>query len=84
MLNAAPLRRLGLISYGAYLFHEPIHSGAILALLGYASELPLLVRAALDFGVTVLLAELSWRLLETPFRNLARRKRPAITASAAT
>ena len=83
-LNTAPLRLLGVVSYGAYLFHEPINSAGILAQFGCAGEVPMFARAALDLGATVVLAGLSWRFLETPFRNMARRRNSSIVPSAAT
>ena len=71
VLDVAPLRRLGVISYGAYLFHLPIGTAAASAMLGYHAP-PFALRVVLELGATIALAELSWRFLEAPCRNLAR------------
>jgi hypothetical protein len=66
LLAAPPLRWIGQRSYSIYLWHWPVfvvtRPQLDLALDGW----PLL---ALRFGVTLALAELSYRCVETPFRR---------------
>lgn len=65
-LSLKPLVWLGLISYSLYLWHWPIfafirnYHGDVE--LGYPS-------AFIGIGLSVLFAYLSWRYVETPFRN---------------
>lgn len=75
VLNWGPLRRLGVISYGAYLFHPVIHCAGLLAAAGVSLPAPQAIGPMLDFVVTVALAGLSWRYFESPVRNLAGRGR---------
>lgn len=79
VLELTPLRWLGERSYGIYLWHWPVYQ---LSRPGIEvnAEAPLvhLVRVA----VTLLLAELSWRLVEQPIRSRGwrvPRRRPAPT-----
>jgi peptidoglycan/LPS O-acetylase OafA/YrhL len=64
-LSWRPLRYTGRISYGLYLYHWPVF-----LLLTYPrtglSHLPLLV---LRFAVTFVVADLSYRFIETPIRT---------------
>jgi len=83
LLDWAPLRGLGLISYGAYLFHPVIKVEALLAAMGHGGRGAHAVGAGLDLILTVVLATASWRFLETPVRNLARRAPPAAVPAAA-
>ena len=56
---------IGLISYSAYLWHQPLFAFARIRLLEHPSDLLML-------GLSVcalLLAYLSWRFVEKPFRN---------------
>jgi len=69
ILESAPLRGIGRISYGAYLFHHFIHFAHIQAALGWigwrldaARPLQVLV----ELAATLVLATLSWRFLERP------------------
>jgi len=59
---------IGLISYSAYLWHQPIFSFARQRSLGETSSLLL---SALAIG-SFILAYLSWRYVETPFRSSIR------------
>jgi peptidoglycan/LPS O-acetylase OafA/YrhL len=78
LLDRPWLRRIGVISYAAYLFHVPLHAERILALVGVPVAGPRTLSMALDLLLTLLLAELSWRLLEIPARRLLRApRRPA-------
>jgi len=83
LLDSAWLRRIGVISYGAYLFHVPLHAEQVLAALGLHLAAPRSVTLALDLSLTLLLAEASWRLLESPARRILRAparaaRRPAL------
>lgn len=59
---------IGLISYSAYLWHQPLLA---FARHGLGGELALPVAATL-VALTFLLAWLSWRYVETPFRDARR------------
>ena len=72
LLDKAWLRRIGVISYAAYLFHVPLHAEPVLAALGLPFAGPRAVTLALDLALTLLLADASWRLLESPARRLLR------------
>ncbi|MEZ5320981.1 MAG: acyltransferase family protein [Microthrixaceae bacterium] len=63
-LSWTPLRYLGRISYGVYLFHWPIVRWLTPARLGGSHLTALLVQ----LGVTVVTASLSFHLLERPIR----------------
>ncbi|MGD8307862.1 MAG: acyltransferase family protein [Chromatiales bacterium] len=65
LLSLTPLRWLGRISYGAYLFHWPLYLWLDAARTGL-DPLPL---AALRVGVTLVLADLSHRGFEQPIRQ---------------
>ena len=65
LLSLRPVRAIGLVSYSAYLIHQPI-----LGFLSYAEMPPVSFGAkALVLGVTFVLAYGSWRFVETPFRR---------------
>lgn len=72
LLDGAWLRRIGVISYAAYLFHVPLHAEQVLAAVGLHLAGPRSVTLALDLALTLLLAEASWRLLESPARRILR------------
>jgi peptidoglycan/LPS O-acetylase OafA/YrhL len=78
LLRSSPARDLGRISYGVYVFHWPL----VLMVQPYwrrlgwsywATELTFLVLITL---VSILAAELSFRLFETPFLRLKKRWAP--------
>jgi peptidoglycan/LPS O-acetylase OafA/YrhL len=76
-LTFAPLRDLGKISYGVYLYHG--------FLMPYLHGTPGPLRAAVLIAATIALAALSWVLLERPilrFKDAAPR-RPATDRAAA-
>lgn len=65
LLSTTVLVDIGLISYGAYLLHQPMLAFARIRLPGETG-------AAIMLGLSVaafLLAILSWRFVERPFRN---------------
>lgn len=64
LLGFAPLVGIGLISYSAYLWHQPIFAFTRHAL---AYEVPALTMLGLS-ALTLVLAYLSWRYIEKPFR----------------
>lgn len=65
IMGSAPLAGIGLISYSAYLWHQPILAFArsVTGLeLGTAAKI-------LAVLLTLVLSYLSWRFIETPFRD---------------
>jgi peptidoglycan/LPS O-acetylase OafA/YrhL len=71
LLSRQPLRWIGLRSYGIYLWHWPIFMVTRPQLDVPLDGLPLL---ALRLAATLLIAELSYRLVETPIRTGALRR----------
>lgn len=69
LLGAPPARRLGDISYGAYLFHLPLMAMAV-RLVPAPSPLLGLALFTLVVTVTLALAALSLAVFETPMRRL--------------
>jgi hypothetical protein len=66
LLGSAPMRWLGVRSYGIYLWHWPVFMLTRPELDVAFGGLPLL---ALRIGLTILLADLSYRFVETPIRR---------------
>lgn len=64
-LGSRGLVGIGLISYSAYLWHQPLFAFARLRSITEPSQ-PLLLALA---GLTFVLAALSWRFVERPFRK---------------
>ena len=67
-LSAKPVVAIGLISYSAYLWHQPVFAFA--RIRGISIEAPAGQAAAI--GLVLALAYLSWRFVETPFRDRTR------------
>lgn len=65
LLSLPPFVGIGLISYSAYLWHQPLLAFARLRWAGEPPAALLLALAALSFA----LAYLSWRFVEQPFRR---------------
>jgi len=65
LLGVRPLRWTGVRSYGIYLWHYPVIV-LTTATVAAHTDLP---RDALQVGATVVIADLSWRLIETPIRH---------------
>lgn len=84
LLRARPVARIGVVSYGIYLYHLVALdiTGRAFGVLGIASDWALLAGYSL---VSVLMAEISFRTLEAAFRRLrpAPRLSPAPAAAAA-
>jgi peptidoglycan/LPS O-acetylase OafA/YrhL len=86
-LSVAPLRGLGAISYGLYLWHWPVYQG----IDARNGRLPLLgdtvvdgaALVALKLAVSLALALASYRLVEQPIRHSDWRGRPLLVGSAA-
>ena len=57
--------KIGLISYSAYLWHQPLLAFARHRLLGEVSELTLIALCL----ISLVLAWFSWKFVEAPFRN---------------
>lgn len=66
VLGAAPLRWLGVRSYGVYLWHYPV---IVLTTPLVDTAGAHVVRDTLQIGATLLIAELSWRFIESPIRR---------------
>lgn len=65
LLSFKPLRWLGMRSYALYLWHYPI----IVMTEPVLKAIPPVLAALVQAGVSLLLAELSWRLVEAPAKN---------------
>lgn len=79
LLNCSPLRKLGRVSYGFYVFHDIPHAFYIsLAIwLGRNNAIAItLLEIFIGFAATLALAVLSYRFLETPFLRLKDRWAP--------
>ena len=75
LLQTAPLVGIGLVSYSAYLWHQPLFVFARLGSLREPTFTVMLSCAVASFG----LAYLTWRFVEHPFR---RRPNPLLPSSA--
>ena len=78
VFSFAPLRRLGIVSYGFYVFHDLFHGvyRETVHWIAPATTRPVLLTALIAFGCTWLLAELSFRIYEKPFLRLKQRWQP--------
>lgn len=65
LLSLAPFVWVGLISYSAYLWHQPLFAFTRLRTLGEPSPGVMMILILLSLG----LAYCSWRWIETPFRK---------------
>lgn len=79
ILSARPLVAIGLISYSAYLWHQPIF--ALVKARSVEPPSPLMMTALIV--LTLGLAWLTWRFVERPFRDRSRIGRRAIFVGAA-
>ncbi|HUC58126.1 MAG TPA: acyltransferase family protein [Streptosporangiaceae bacterium] len=76
VLAWAPLRWLGVRSYGIYLWHYPV-----IVLSSPANSTEDLPRAAIQVAVSIALAALSWKFVEEPVRRGAIGKQLALIRS---
>ncbi|QPI73942.1 acyltransferase family protein [Sphingobium sp. Cam5-1] len=67
-LSFRPVVAIGLISYSAYLWHQPVFAFA----RAYSQDRPDALALSLMVPVALLLAYLSWRFVEAPFRDRGR------------
>ena len=67
VLSIGPVRTLGLISYSTYLWHQPVFA---FARVGQIEPLSWLAMAGL-IGLVLVLAGLTWRFVEQPWRKAA-------------
>ena len=74
LLSLPPLVGIGLISYSAYLWHQPLFVFARLNSMEELTVTPLLGLSVLAF----VLAYISWRWVEKPFRNRNFLSRPQV------
>ena len=65
ILSWRPLVAIGLISYSAYLWHQPLFALARIGLPSVADTYIMLILAL----VALILGALTWRFIEQPFRN---------------
>ena len=65
LLSLPPLVGIGLISYSAYLWHQPLFAFARLRSMAAPADWLMLVLA----GASLVLAYLTWRFVEQPFRH---------------
>ncbi|MEO6247564.1 MAG: acyltransferase family protein [Sphingomicrobium sp.] len=82
LLGTPPLRAIGLISYSAYLLHQPLF--AFIRLTSLAEPAPRVMAATIPLILAV--AALFWWVIERPFRDrrrIGRRALVAMLASAA-
>ncbi|MBC7726685.1 MAG: acyltransferase [Microbacteriaceae bacterium] len=79
LLTLRPVLWLGMISYSAYLWHQPLLAFARLAQVGMPSPAASAGVAALS----LVLGHLSWRYVEAPFRTGSRWSRRAIFVGSA-
>jgi peptidoglycan/LPS O-acetylase OafA/YrhL len=80
LLGSAPFVSIGLVSYSAYLWHQPLFAFARHARPDGVGAAMLLGLA----GLSLVLAYVSWRFVEQPFRNRAQVPRPAVIVTAVT
>nr|WP_298522028.1 acyltransferase family protein [uncultured Halomonas sp.] len=78
LLSFKPIVVIGLISYSAYLWHQPIFVFARERSLGNLSNADFLLLSLLS----LFLAYFSWKFVEQPFRNKRRFTRPQIFSGA--
>ena len=64
LLRTRPLVWVGLLSYSAYLWHQPLFAFARHGLINLAG-----ITAWVGIGIVLLLSWLSWRWVEQPFRG---------------
>jgi peptidoglycan/LPS O-acetylase OafA/YrhL len=79
LLSSGPMVGLGLISYSAYLWHYPLFAFFRIQ----AGRAPTLAEIAALIAATLLLAYITWVLVETPVRRRQIFSRPQVFAASA-
>jgi peptidoglycan/LPS O-acetylase OafA/YrhL len=79
ILSNKALVSIGLVSYSAYLFHQPILS----FLKIYSVNLPSTIDIFFAIAITFVLAWISYKFIESPFRNKEKFNRTSIFSFAA-
>jgi len=74
VLGSKPLVGIGLISYSAYLWHQPLFAYAKHVSLIHPSKMAFFTLSVLS----LIFATLSWKFIESPFRNKAKISRKKI------
>ncbi len=72
-LSLRPMVGIGLISYSAYLWHQPLFAFARIRSITHPSQTLMLVLAVAAF----VLAWMTWKWIETPFRKRAGMRSPS-------
>ncbi len=70
VLSVRPLRSLGIISYGFYVYHDLLHDFYGYVANRFFPQQAFAVTAIVAFGGTVAISEVSYRLLERPLLRL--------------
>ena len=78
LLNFGPLKYLGKISYGLYLYHQPI----LIALRGFGPLEAWYICAPLGLSVALVFSHLSYQYFERPILRLKDRFRSDLPAPA--
>lgn len=76
LFTLRPLRQLGMIAYGVYLFHQGISGlvhGVLLGRPPTLEDLPGVALTGISLMLTLLAAHLSWRMFEHPLIRWGRR-----------
>lgn len=89
ILESAPLRSVGRISYGAYLIHNFLHFSVLANVLQHmgAEPTPRYIQVSVELAASLIIAGLSWRYLEKPIIAWAARvtsRRPDQSANSVT
>jgi len=84
VLEIKPLRYLGKITYGIYVYHyfPPLILAPLLSRFGYQLSIPSFENFVLSGFVTIVVASISWRWFEQPINNLKRHFRYSVSKSA--
>ncbi|MBP6242553.1 MAG: acyltransferase [Chromatiaceae bacterium] len=77
VLGSKPFVAIGLLSYSAYLWHQPLFAFA----RHWSFEKPGLITFGLLFFVTFVLAYLTWRYVERPLRKITFSRKVVFTSS---